>query len=67
MVGEGSFNPSHSYRFDASPRSRCPEPGEGSQVSSRTPEGQQKELQPVSEPHWGPNLNAFMQMPQHGE
>jgi len=26
-----------------------------------------KELQPVSELHWGPNLNASMQIAQHGE
>ena len=42
MPGEGNLNPSHSYQFDASASNRCPEPGEGSQVSRRAPEEQHK-------------------------
>jgi len=42
MPGVGNLNPSHCYQFDAGPSSRCTEPGEGSQVSRRTHEGQYK-------------------------
>ncbi|XP_010293539.1 PREDICTED: uncharacterized protein LOC104627127, partial [Phaethon lepturus] len=42
LPGKGNFNPPHSYQFDASARNRCPEPGEGTQVSMRAPEEQHK-------------------------
>ena len=42
MLGEGNLNPSHSYQFDARASNRCPEPGEGTQVSRRAPEEQHK-------------------------
>jgi len=42
LLGEGSLYPCHCYHFDASASSRHPEPGEGSQVSRRAPEGQHK-------------------------
>ena len=42
MPGEGNLNPSHFYQFDASAINRCPEPGEGSQVSRRAPEERHK-------------------------
>lgn len=38
--GGGNLSPSHSYQFDASASNRCPDPGEGSQVSRRAPEEQ---------------------------
>ena len=42
MPEEGDLNLSHSYQFDASASSRCPEPGEESEVSGRAPEEQHK-------------------------
>jgi len=42
LLGEGNLNPSHCYRFDASASSRCPEPGEGSQINRRAVEGLHK-------------------------
>jgi len=39
---EGNLSPYHCYQFDAGASSRCLEPGEGSQVSRRIPEVQQK-------------------------
>ena len=44
LLREGNLNPSHFYQFDASASNRCPEPGEGSQVSRRTPEEQHKAI-----------------------
>lgn len=32
----------HPFQFDARASMRCPEPGEGSQVTRRVPEGQHK-------------------------
>jgi len=40
--------PFHRYQFDAGPSSKCPERGEGSQVSRRAHVGQHKELQALS-------------------
>jgi len=42
LPGDGNLNPFHSYQFDASASNRCAEPGEGSQVSRRTPEEQHR-------------------------
>lgn len=42
LAGEGNLSPPNSYQFDASASNRCPEPGEGSQVSGRAPEEQHK-------------------------
>jgi len=42
LLGEGNFNPPYCYQSDAGVSSRCPEPGEGSQVSRRAPAGQHK-------------------------
>lgn len=38
LLGEGILNPFHSYSFDASTSKRCPEPGEGLQISRRNAE-----------------------------
>ena len=46
----------------ASANSRCAEPGEGSQVSRRAPQGQHRgTLQPVSRLHRSPNWNTSVQ------
>lgn len=42
LPGEGNLSPPNSYQFDASASNRCPEPGEGSQVSERAHEEQHK-------------------------
>jgi len=61
MAGERNLSPSHSYQFYVSASSRCPEPGEGSQVTGRAPDRQHRGT-PVSQLHHGPNLNASMQI-----
>ncbi|KQK78208.1 hypothetical protein AAES_116816 [Amazona aestiva] len=57
---EGNFNPSHFYQCDAS-ASRCPEPGEGSQVGRRAPEEQHKLI--TSSPARSPALLGSVPAP----
>ncbi|GAB0182153.1 hypothetical protein GRJ2_000680600 [Grus japonensis] len=54
---EGNLNPSHSSQFDASASNRCPELGEGSQVSRRSPEVQHKGI-PATPPSNSASLGA---------
>lgn len=42
FLGEGNLNSSLFYQSDASCNERCSEPGEGPQISRRTPEEQRK-------------------------
>lgn len=47
LLGEGNFNPHHSYQFDVRASEKCPEAGEGLQVR-RAPEAQHKRIPATS-------------------
>jgi len=59
MPGEGNLGPSRCYQFDAGHSSRCPEPGQGSQVSRRAPEGQHKGTPASITAPWGAQLKCL--------